>query len=64
MLKPKEIPHKPGKIPMAEAFELKESIMSIKHLQTYCILSAVLAMLFTPNIASQQGDPGIGSGKP
>ncbi|KOM35995.1 hypothetical protein LR48_Vigan02g214500 [Vigna angularis] len=49
---------------MAEAFELKLSMRSIKHLQTYCLLSAVLAILFTPDIASQQGDPGMGSGVP
>lgn len=31
----------------------------IKHLQTECILSPELVIILKPNMASQQGDPGI-----
>lgn len=40
-------------------FGFEVSMRLIKHLQTECILSPELVIILKPNMASQQGDPGI-----
>lgn len=63
-MKPKEIPHIPGKVAIAVAFGLLACIRPIKHLQTECLLSSEWEIILNPDMASQQGDPGMGSGEP
>ncbi|KAL3650482.1 hypothetical protein CASFOL_006885 [Castilleja foliolosa] len=64
MANPSETPQKPGRVAMAVALELWAAIRSITQRHTERRLSPESARLLRLVIATQQGDPWIGSGDP